>query len=110
LDAGHWRCWETVQSATGAVDLAAVIYALLVTAGEGRFRPVVYAWELWKKRDERVREALRPILTEELVPVLEERLRKELRQELRQWIREGGNVEDWLNGHGQTNGAQPDRP
>ena len=78
---------------------------------------MVYAWELWQTRHERLRERqerkqaelveqLRPVVREQLEPVV----REELRDELRKWLDQGRSVEDWLNGHPQGNGSQPDKP
>ena len=86
---------------------------------------MVYAWELWQTRHERLRERqerkqaelveqLLPVVREQLRPVMRGELlpeiREELRDELRKWLDEGRRIEDWLNGHPQGNGSQPEKP
>ena len=83
------------------MDLAAVIYAMMVAISEVGGR-------------DKISNQVRPVVAEELRPVVAEELRpvvaEELREELRQWIRRGGSVEDWLNGHGESNGSRPPTP
>ncbi len=66
---------------------------------------MVIAWERLQNRRKQLRE-------EDEIRRQEVRreVRQEIREELRQWINEGHTLEEWVNGHGQSNDSQPETP
>ncbi len=103
---GHFHFWQDLDLATSLVDLGATIYAVVAVTLDGGGKLLFYTlhkFQEYRREQREYRRQQQEYRRQERVAA-----RQELVNELRQVIKEGGNIEDWLNRESAANSSKSD--